>query len=334
MRSLAVVLVVALCGQALADVQSFNAFISKYGKVYSTNQEYARRYKIYEDNMEKAHMMSQDGVEYGETKFADLTADEFLAYKAGVSNLNKLPSRPALNITIPPAPIPLEANPTPSDWTTPNPPVVTPVKDQGQCGSCWAFSTVANIEGVWALAGHPLVSLSESDVVDCTKTSYACSGGWPYWAMQDLLTSYQGRIDTEASYPYTIPAAACTFSASSVGATIKSFDSYCKEGTTPLSETAIESLLIQKGPLSVCLNATPMQLYRSGVDNPRSCSPSSIDHCVTLVGYGVDGNTKFWKIKNSWGTTWGEQGFYRLIKGTSQPQGACGIQTVITSAAV
>jgi len=92
-------------------------------------------------------------------------------------------------------------------------------------------------------------------------------------------------------------------------------------------------LLVQYGPLSVCLNAEPMQVYNSGIDHPANCDPTSIDHCVTLVGYGTDAGVPFWRIKNSWGTTWGEQGFYRLFRDTSNNgMGVCGINRVITIA--
>jgi len=225
------------------------------------------------------------------------------------------------------------AVPTNFDWTTKG--AVTPVKDQQQCGSCWAFSTIGNIEGVWFLAGNKLTGLSEEQLVSCSTTDYGCSGGWPFWALTDMLASpYSGQMDTESGYPYTSGGGdngVCNFATNDVGARIKSYKSYCTEQTAACSETSMQQWLISYGPLSVCLDATSMQFYSSGVDNPTDCDPTAIDHCITLVGYGVDttSNLPFWKSKNSWNTNWGEQGYYRLIRGT----GACGINQVITVAA-
>jgi len=317
----------------------FLEFTRLYSKVYDTQDEFEKRFSIFQQNLVTIEELNaQDPTaQYDVNKFSDLSPTEFLRYKGGVSNLNNLQAPKGVSFkATPPPPIPLIANPLSFDWTNRTPAVVTPIKNQGQCGSCWAFSTIGNIEGVWALSGKPLISLSESELVDCTNTSFGCNGGWPKWAMQDLLNFYKGQVDTEVSYPYVAANEQCTFSSGSVGAVITSYNSYSMiDQTTPVTETQLETLLVSLGPISICLNASPMQSYSSGISNPSSC-PSDIDHCVTLVGYGVDATsgTKFWRIKNSWGPDWGEQGFYRLIKGNNQPDGQCGIQTCVTSAVV
>jgi len=229
------------------------------------------------------------------------------------------------------------ALPTSFDWTTQG--AVTHIKDQGQCGSCWAFSSIGNIEGLWFNAGHTLTNLSEAELVDCSTTSFGCQGGWPFWAMKDILGSpAKGDVDTEVSYPYSPEDGKCKFNKKTVGATIKNFTSYCNEQTPACTELQMQTLLVKFGPLSVCLNAGPMQLYSSGVSVPSSCDPTQIDHCITLVGYGVDDTSKlpYWKLKNSWGASWGEKGYYRLVRGQApdQPSGRCGINVAVTSATI
>jgi len=309
-----------------------------YNKVYQTPEEFHQRFRIFNANLkeiERKNAASTSAV-YNITKFADMTKEEFRKYPCGVNKLSDLSSRRP-NFVPNLARDETVANPqipTDFDWTTKG--AVTPVKDQQQCGSCWAFSTIGNLEGVWFLAGHKLTSLSEEQLVSCSTTDYGCSGGWPFWALTDMLAApYSGQFDTEIGYPYTSgngDNGVCQFGTQDVGATFKSYKSYCTEQTNACSETSMQQWLITYGPLSVCLDATSMQFYTGGVDNPTDCDPSAIDHCVTMVGYGVDSTSKlpFWRLKNSWNTNWGELGYYRLIRGT----GACGINRVITVGSV
>jgi C1A family cysteine protease len=340
MKSLLVITL--LVASALAAVfpdnvsvrEDFHAFIKHFNKKYS-HDEFNLRYNNFRTNLGELakRQKANPHAQYNITKFFDMSREEFRRYPCGVNKLSDLNSRrpdfvPNLNVE----PVPNITVPDSWDWTTKG--AVTPVKDQQQCGSCWAFSTIGNVEGVWFLGGHKLVGLSEEQEVSCSTTDYGCSGGWPFWALTDMLASpYSGRIDTEAGYPYTSGGGnngVCQFSTRDVGATIKSYKSYCTEQTAPCSETAMEQLLVTYGPLSVCLDAGPMQFYQGGIDNPTDCDPNAIDHCVTLVGYGVQNGVKFWKLKNSWNTNWGEKGYYRLIRGT----GACGINKVITIASL
>jgi len=266
-----------------------------------------------------------------------MSEEEFASYPCGVPNLHELTlKRPDF---IPNMGILPEYKDVPAswDWTTKG--AVTPVKDQGQCGSCWAFSTIGNMEGIWFLNGKTLTGLSEEQIVDCSTTDYGCGGGWPMWAMADMDASpYDGNIDTEASYPYTAGngvSGSCQYSQSNIGATEPSYQSYCNENTDTCTMNQIQQLLVQYGPLSACLDAIPMQSYSEGIDNPSDCDPTMIDHCITIVGYGTQNSTAFWKIKNSWGTDWGESGYYYLYRDDSNNgMGVCGINRVITIASV
>jgi len=309
-----------------------------YKKQYSNTNEFNTRFANFKANLERLEEQKKTNPHAGITKFFDMSAEEFHKYPCGVDRLTEVNSRrPGFQ--------PVLANATdyenlrkikaPAAWDWTKHGAVTPIKDQGQCGSCWAFSTIGNIEGVWVIGGkHSLTSLSEQQEVDCSQQSgdEGCDGGWPYWAMTDIIADSNGAVDTESSYPYTAQDGTCSFVQSGVGATITSYKSWCTEQTSACDETQMMSLLYQYGPLSACLDATSMQSYTGGIDPGTDCSPDAIDHCITIVGYDTDSasNTPYWKIKNSWGTDWGESGFYRLIRG----QGACGINEVITIAAV
>jgi len=320
-------------GPDTTTIAEFAKFMKDYNKHYETQAEMRKRFDIFSSNLKLIQSLNaaSNGAKYNISKFADMSEAEFHSYPCGVDKLSMLNSRrPGFVPATKPFDLNLNANPTSWDWTTKG--AVTPIKDQGQCGSCWAFSTIGNIEGVWFLAGNPLTGLSEQQEVDCSSQSgdQGCDGGWPFWAMTDMLAApYNGRIDSETGYPYTAQDGSCAFGTNDVGATIKSYTSYCTEQTAACTETQMEALLVQYGPLSACLDAGPMQFYQSGIDNPTDCDPTYIDHCITIVGYGVQNGVKFWKIKNSWGTDWGTEGYYYLIKGI----GACGINTVITVAA-
>jgi C1A family cysteine protease len=310
----------------------FADFMRTYNKHY-TAEEFDIRFENFKNSLKEIERRNKfsTGATYNITKFADMSREEFRKYPCGVNKLSELNyKRPNFTPVIAEPEVFSQAVPVSWDWVARG--AVTPVKDQQQCGSCWAFSTIGNAEGVWHLAGNKLVGLSEEQIVSCSTTDYGCEGGWPFWALTDMLASpYSGRLDTEKSYPYTSgngDNGVCNFKTTNVGATLKSYKSYCTENTAPCAETDMQQLLITYGPLSVCLDAGPMQYYTGGVDNPQDCDPDAIDHCVTMVGYGVDNGTPFWRIKNSWNTNWGEQGYYRLIRGT----GACGINKVVTIA--
>jgi cathepsin F len=322
------------------DLVKFRDFIQKYNKHYANSKEFNERFQIFKSNLRKIDARNAVSTTsyHNVTKFSDMTVEEFRSYPCGVPRLGDLtPLRPDFQINMGELPEESDAVPDSWDWTTKG--AVTGVKDQGQCGSCWAFSTIANMEGVWFLAGKALTGLSEEQVVDCSTTDYGCEGGWPFWAMADMdAAPYSGGIDSEAAYPYTAEdgnSGSCVFQASNVAATEKTYQNFCNEQTNPCTMNQIQQLLVKNGPLSACLDATPMQSYSGGIDNPQDCDPTAIDHCITLVGYGTQGGTPFWKIKNSWGTGWGESGYYYLYRDSSnQGQGVCGINKVITTAIV
>jgi len=326
-----VLLLAGLCALVLAnDRQQFVQFMQTYNKNYASQEELQYRFKIFQSNLEKISTLNTNNpsATHGINQFSDMTPAEFASYPCG-GVLSRF-SSPSVAVGKMPAYDPA-ALPASFDWTTKG--AVTPIKNQEQCGSCWAFSVIGMLEGAWFLAGNTLTGLAEQQLVDCSTTDYGCGGGWPFWALSDMLAAtYAGHIDTEATYPYVAEDQTCAFAKGTVGATYVNYTSYCTEQTAACSETDMQNLLVNVGPLSACLDATPMQSYTGGVDNPPDCTAAQIDHCITIVGYGTDPTSglAYWRIKNSWGTSWGEQGFYRLIRGTA----ACGINQVITMAAI
>jgi len=190
------------------------------------------------------------------------------------------------------------------------------VKDQGQCGSCWSFSTTGVLEGAWAVAGHGLQSLSEQQLVSCDNKdgNAGCGGGWPYKAIEYVVSN---GIDTEASYPYNSGSGTAPACTSGTRAAIQ----VVKHLVVKSDEAIMAAWLAQNGPLSISVDAMTQLWwpYTGGI--MTGCCNTAVDHAVLLVGFGEENNKKYWLIKNSWSNTWGEAGYLRLEKGTNQ----CGI---------
>jgi C1A family cysteine protease len=215
--------------------------------------------------------------------------------------------------------------PTSVDWVELG--AVTGVKDQGQCGSCWSFSTTGALEGAYEIKYGNLVSFSEQQLVDCDKGSklnHGCNGGLMDSAFEWI--SSNGGLCTESAYPYmsgvTKTASSCDNSCSLVSGSkiVKYVD------VTPNSDNAMMTALSQQ-PVSVAIEAdqSSFQLYKSGVFT-GTCG-TNLDHGVLVVGYGSDSGNDYYKIKNSWGTGWGESGYIRIGKGSkyNNGQGQCGV---------
>jgi len=198
---------------------------------------------------------------------------------------------------------------------------VNAIKDQGQCGSCWAFSTAANVEGVGAVETGKLLSLSEQQLMDCDTSDGSCQGGLPSNAFQFMIDNGMG-LEDESSYPYKAADGSCHSSASSEKAFITAWHQISTD------ETQIAAAVQQYGPLSIGINANTFQNYQSGVANPLFCNPAALDHGVAIVGFGTDSGKDYWTIRNSWGTSWGEAGYIRMVRG----KGKCGLNTDVTTA--
>jgi len=239
--------------------------------------------------------------------FADMSPEEYMRLNGYLRPHNSALGRMNSSRFLPPMNV--GSLPDAIDWRDQG--YVTAVKDQGNCGSCWAFSVTGALEGQHKRATGVLVSLSEQNLLDCDDKNYGCDGG-----LVDVSFRYikeNGGIDTEASYPYRARAQrACHFNRSTVGATETGYVQL-KRG----DEEVLKMAVATQGPISVAIDASPrsFELYKSGVYNDAACSSDKMNHCVLLVGYGTDPiHGDYWLVKNSWGMKWGEEGYIRMAR--------------------
>jgi len=245
-----------------------------------------------------------------------LTATEFGIGRIGGYKPRKLRRQQPGSLTVAePSSVGL---PSSVDWTTKG--AVTAVKNQGQCGSCWAFSTTGSVEGVNAVNGKGLISLSEQQLVDCSGSygNMGCNGGLMDYAFQYIIAT--GGLCTEAAYPYTAADGTCKSSCTRT-TKIAAFTDVAHD-----SDIALATAVAQQ-PVSVAIEAdqSSFQFYSGGILT-AACG-TALDHGVLAVGYGAQGSTLYWKVKNSWGASWGESGYIRLARGSQYNGGAgqCGI---------
>lgn len=318
------------CFETASDEEifvQFQTFMKENEKKYSTIEEFKNRFQIFRQNYKKVEMHQQymlrgnGSYDLGITKFFDLTPSEFARnyLTLEISHLRRLKSQAkSLKPTYKSGPAP-EAH----DWRDHN--AVSPVKNQGMCGSCWAFSAIGNIESQYALKTGNIVQFSEQQLVDCDKVDQGCNGG----LMEDAFKHLQSTgVMTEQSYPYSGKDGQCNFDASQVKAQVTGYHYASSQ-----DENQIKQLLFENGPFAIAINATPLQFYIFGIFNPWAewiCNPKELNHGVLLVGYGVSGSTPYWIVKNSWGSFWGEHGYFRIIAG----KGACGVNTYVITAEV
>jgi len=315
---IAIVLLALFAVAAFADLRlDFTRFQRKFEKVYATEEESETRFQIFQDNLLHIAELNarNDGATYGVTQFADMTIAEFREKVL----MRPPPLGPKTPVA---APINNTGAPQSFDWRSRGN-VVTPVYNQGQCGSCWAFSATENVESRWALAGHTLTQLSMQQVVSCDTTDYGCGGGWPYNAYQYLIGA--GGQESYAAYPYTAENTPCSFQSQYIVARPTSW-TYV---TNSQDEGQMVNYLVANGPLSVCVDASNWSFYTGGVYPASSCT-TSIDHCVDAIGYNLAGGSPYWIIRNSWGTGWGINGYMQLQYGAD----ACAVAQVVTSAII
>lgn len=296
---------------SLPTIYQFNAWKETHAKVYNTKDEELSRMKIFMDNMKfiNEYNARQDTkMTLGLNQYSDMTHEEFRSTMTG--SVNETADVQAFlqaegSSFIEPAN--WEA-PTSVDWRTKG--AVTPVKNQGQCGSCYSFSTTGSIEGQWFRKNKVLVSLSEQQIVDCS-TAYGnngCNGGLMTNGFRYIKKA--GGLDTEQSYPYEAKASYCRFKTAYVGAKITGYSN------VRASETALKSAVGSVGPVSVAIDAShrSLQFYTGGIYYEPACSAQNLDHAVLAVGYGSDGTHDYWIVKNSWGTSWGLSGYFMLLR--------------------
>jgi C1A family cysteine protease len=267
------------------------------------------------DKIQQLNEESNGGAVFAVNKFADLTAQEFDSKYKGYNGAAAWIVKRDMELPKIEAPATFDWEPTGK---------VTPVKNQEQCGSCWAFSATENIESVWMIAKDLTPSnfqpLAPQQIVDCDKKDGGCNGGWPYTAYEYIMSA--GGQDTEASYPYHAVNQACQFKPADVEAKISNWK-YVGRNNEADMLTGVATV----SPLSICVDAQPWQFYTGGVMKASQCG-NSLDHCVQITAYDTSAATKYWNVRNSWGADWGEKGFIRLEYGTN----TCGLADDPTSA--
>jgi cathepsin F len=300
----------------------FQEFILNHNKKYSTMEEYMERFKIFKNNYERmeAYQISPDNEQtfnLGITKFSDMTPQEFrntyLNLRITLKDIIKGKSKLSF----------LQQNDAPASYDWRDHGAVGPVKDQGSCGSCWAFSTVVNLEGLNYIKNKNFQQFSEQQLVDCDKVDEGCNGGLMENAFEYLKEN--GGIELSKDYPYKGYGQRCKFDKSKSALKVTGFHFSPSE-----DEETIKQMLYSTGPLSVALNADVLQFYNGGIIDydANECDPQGLNHGVAIVGYGSDNGNDYWIVKNSWGSRWGEKGYFRIARG----KGTCGINTHVVTA--
>lgn len=300
--------------------KQFTDFQERFSKRYSNVEEMETRFQIFRTNLRNIIIHNLDRTQnftMGVNQFTDLTPQEFKdQYISGLKT--EVGSYGCKSFSSGGSGLPSSI-----DWR--NKGVVNPVRDQGQCGSCWAFATTANAESVWAISTGKLLDLSEEFLVDCASGpgyyNMGCNGGQPDSAFKYMINNGQC---TEASYPYkagvTKTAGTCQ-KCTSAGVSFSS----CYD-VTPKDQVALAAA-VSKHPVAIAIEADTryFQSYSGGILDSTACG-TSLDHAVEIIGYGSQNGVDYWIVRNSWGSSWGEDGYVRIKKTSSTNDiGICGV---------
>ncbi len=295
--------------------KQFTHFQDRFSKKYENIEELQTRFQIFRHNLRNIVIHNLDQTQnftMGVNQFTDLTPEEFKSQWVGGLK-TQVGSYGCKTFTSS-----ASGAPATVDWR--NKGAVTSVKDQGQCGSCWTFSATGAIEGAWAISTGQLVDLSEQELVDCATGisygSHGCNGGQMEGAFKFVIANGQCTL---ASYPYTAKDGTCQ------KCTAVAHISYCSD-VKPNDQVSMKAAVAQQ-PVAVAIEADTryFQSYSSGILTSSSCG-TSLDHGVLTVGYGEENGQKYWLVKNSWGTSWGDMGYVKIARSDStNDPGICGI---------
>jgi C1A family cysteine protease len=293
----------------------FTNFQEKFEKRYDSIQEMETRFAIFKQNIINIISHNSDANQnftMGVNQFTDLTPDEFrMMYVGGLKTEVGSYGCKTFSSSASGAPATV-------DWRTKG--AVTSVKDQGQCGSCWSFSSTGAVEGAWAISKGQLTDFSEQELVDCATGisygSHGCNGGQMEGAFKFVIENGQCTL---SSYPYTAKDGTCQ------KCTAVAHMSSCSD-VKPNDQLSLKAAVAQQ-PVSVAIEADTryFQSYSGGILDSSSCG-TTLDHGVLTVGYGEENGQKYWLVKNSWGTTWGDKGYVKIARSDStNDKGICGI---------
>jgi C1A family cysteine protease len=287
----------------------FNSWMTEHGKEYETGDEQVFRFGVWKENLDFIHRHNKKNLSYklGMNQFGDLTRDEWK------QRFGTLPSKPS---TRPTTALPkLKTPPTSWDWRTKG--AVNPVQNQGQCGSCWAFTTGDSVSGIWAIKTGMLFPVSVQEIIDCSgpEGNQGCNGGLVDQAMQWVIAN--GGICDWQEYAYTAETGTTCMSTNCTN--VAKITGYVD--VTSGDENALMAAVYAQ-PVSTAVEADQQvfQFYTSGILDDPSCG-QNIDHGMTIVGWGTEAGKDYWILRNMWGTSWGEQGYIRLVRGKNE----CGL---------
>ncbi|EGC32858.1 hypothetical protein DICPUDRAFT_98747 [Dictyostelium purpureum] len=302
---------------------SFLGWMKKHNKAYH-HHEFNDKYQTFKDNMDFIHNWNskESDTVLGLNRFADLTNEEYKKTYLGMS----------INVNLRANQVPMNGlnferftGPSSIDWRQNG--AVAYVKDQGHCGSCWAFATTGAVEGAHQIKTGNMVTFSEQHLVDCSGRygNNGCDGGLMTSAFKYIIDN--DGIATEEAYPYTATQNRCVYNTTMLGTAISGYKDVPRG-----SESALTAA-ISKQPVAVAIDASPItfQLYKSGVYQEATCSSYRLNHGVLAVGYGTLEGKDYYIVKNSWAETWGNQGYILMARNANNH---CGIATMASYASV
>lgn len=324
-----------------ANWKEFSEYKLQFAKSYSSSEEESNRFAAFIQNKLEISRLNnlESGATFGWTKFSDLTSEEFAEQFLTFRPEENLESRPNWRVAESSGQLRSSDG---IDWADEG--VSTPVRDQGYCGSCWAFSAVGAVEGAYVKASwdgsaytvNPEnLRLSEQEIVSCETTMWGCGGG-------DLEPAFDyikdaGGLSSEDDYPYSDKSYSkgetgqCDnsqknpVSGTEVDEVVYATEPCTSSRCNDVDESTLQESLEDNGPIAVCVNASYWSNYEEGIMTADECGRNgyyALNHCVVLDGWGTsDDGTKYWKVKNSWATDWGEDGYIYLAMG----ENACGI---------
>ena len=298
------------------EQKAFLGWMRETGNMF-TGEEYQTRFGIWMANkrLVQEHNAANLGFTVALNKLAHLTPSEYRSMLG--FHMNKAERKAAVKTSF--------KAPDAIDWREKG--AVNPIKDQAQCGSCWAFSAVQAEESVYQIKFGKLYSLSEQNLVDCVTGCSGCNGGLMTVAYDYVIKYQDGLWNTEDDYPYTARDGTCKFKKEKGVAKTTGYVEII-EG----SEKDLEEKVASMGPACIAIDASnwSFQMYSSGIYDEKSCSAYDLDHGVGCVGYGSEGGKNYWIVRNSWGASWGEKGYIRMVKDKNNQCGEASMACIPT----